>query len=107
METPPYFVGGKQVAGKVVGRLTTGTHPPQNPIHPQDWPSVYFRRVQNQLSEQPQHRNNVLRLWYADGFLNAFKGAGRLLSCWLRLMSGWIRLVTGGVVIWVGGVAGL
>ena len=47
-----------------------------------DWPSVYFRRVQNQLSEQPQHRNNVLRLWYADGFLNAFKGNdSALLLC--------------------------
>lgn len=62
-------------------------HLPQSPIHPlneksnsllvrpwEDWPATYFRRVQNILTEQPQHRWNVVRLWYADGFHNAIKG---------------------------------
>ncbi|CAE7408572.1 amy, partial [Symbiodinium sp. CCMP2456] len=39
-----------------------------------DWPTNYFRRVQNVDSGQPQHQWNRLRLWYTDGFYNVFKG---------------------------------
>ena len=54
-----------------------------HPKLPEDWPTTYFRRVQNQLAEQPNSRNNVLRLWYADGFLNVFRGQEQI-----RLKSG-------------------
>ena len=59
----------------------------------QDWPKTYFRRVQNQLAEQPNSRNNVLRLWYADGFLNVFRGRERYGKLWKAMER---RVGTGG-----------